>query len=251
MPRVEHATHAVGGGIEGVVDGRHVVVGSPAFVRARATRADAPELEPLSATLTPVLVAVDGAIVAAAGLGDPVRSGARQAVEQLRARGWRVGILSGDDPAVVAAVGRELGVSPEDCVGGTSPEEKQRVVERESAHTPVVMVGDGVNDAAAIAAAAVGIGVHGGAEACLATADIYLTTPGLDSLVRLADGAARTMRVIRRNIAFSLIYNVIGATLAMTGVLDPLIAAILMPLSSLTVVLASWRGRTFQEGVTT
>jgi cation transport ATPase len=69
--------------------------------------------------------------------------------------------------------------------------------------------------------------------------------------VRLTDGAARTMRVIRRNIVFSLVYNAIGATLAMTGVLDPLIATILMPLSSLTVVLASWRGRTFQDGVTT
>jgi Cu2+-exporting ATPase len=251
VPHVERATHVVGGGIEGVMDGRYVVVGSPAFVRARVARTDAPELQPLDDTLTPVLVAVDGAIVAAAGLGDPVRPGARHAVAQLRARGWRVGILSGDDPAVVAAVGRELDIAPEDCVGGASPEEKQHVVQRDSARTPVVMVGDGVNDAAAIAAAAVGVGVHGGAEACLATADIYLTTPGLDSLVRLTDGAARTMRVIRRNIAFSLVYNVIGATLAMTGVLDPLIAAILMPLSSLTVVLASWRGHTFQEGVTT
>lgn len=107
------------------------------------------------------------------------------------------------------------------------------------------MVGDGVNDAAAIAAATVGIGVHGGAEASLATADIYLTTPGLAPLVELVRGARNTMRVIRRNIGFSLLYNVAGAALAITGTISPLIAAVMMPLSSLTVVVGSWYGHSF------
>ncbi|MHB1329453.1 MAG: hypothetical protein ACYC2K_14740, partial [Gemmatimonadales bacterium] len=86
---------------------------------------------------------------------------------------------------------------------------------------------------------------HGGAEASLSSADAYLTTPGLTPLVDLVDGSARTMRVIRRNIGFALAYNALGVLFAMTGLLSPLVAAILMPASSVTVVSASWFGRTF------
>jgi Cu2+-exporting ATPase len=238
-------THVVGGGIEGTVDGRSVVVGSPAFVEARASRGGRLTAPP--SHLTPVLVAVDGVIVASAGFGDPVRSDARESIEALEARGWTVGILSGDAPAVVSGVGESLGVAASACVGGAVPEEKRRVVEAARRHGTVVMVGDGVNDAAAIAAASVGVGVHGGAEACLATADVYLARPGLAPLVELTEGASRTMRVIRRNIAFSIGYNIIGATLAVTGTINPLIAAVLMPASSLTVVLASWLSTTFPK----
>jgi len=236
-------THVAGGGIDGTVDGRHVVVGSPSFVESRAARGV--ELVAPRPHLTPVLVAVDGVIVASAGFGDPVRADARVAIETLRERGWKVGIISGDHPDVVASVGETLGLSREVCVGGAVPEEKLRVVQQARRDGTVVMVGDGVNDAAAMAAASVGVGVHGGAEACLSTADVYLTRPGLEPLVTLTDGAARTIRVIRRNIAFSIGYNVIGAALAVTGVITPLIAAVLMPASSLTVVLVSWLSRTF------
>jgi len=236
-------THVAGGGIEGLVGGQRVIVGSPVFVRKRA--ASGPELRDPPRHLTPVLVAVDGVIVASAGFGDPVRADARRAIDALRERGWMVGILSGDHPDVVAGVGETLGLRADACIGGAMPEEKLRVVRQAGRDGTVVMVGDGVNDAPAMAAASVGVGVHGGAEACLSTADVYLARPGLEPLVTLTEGAARTVHVIRRNIAFSLAYNVIGATLAVTGVITPLIAAVLMPASSLTVVLASWLSRTF------
>ncbi len=110
-----------------------------------------------------------------------------------------------------------------------------------------MMVGDGVNDAAAMARATVGVAVRGGAEASLAVADVYLSRPGLSALDELMEGSERTLRVIRRNVAMSLVYNVAGAALAMGGWINPLLAAILMPASSITVVLASWRSRTFEE----
>lgn len=237
--------HTIGGGIVGIVGGHRVVVGSPRFVLARA-HGQPPALEAAEA-LTPVVVAVDGEVVAAAGFGDPLRPDARGAIDALRARGWDVGLLSGDDQRVVDAVGGTLGLEPTRRIGAQAPEDKLRAVSEAARRGPVVMVGDGVNDAAAMAAASVGVGVHGGAEACLGTADVYLARPGLAPLVELVEGADRTMRVIRRNVAFSVGYNLVGAALAMAGVLTPLIAAVLMPLSSLTVVLASWRSETFRE----
>jgi Cu2+-exporting ATPase len=246
-PAAELVIHHVGGGITGRVQGRDVVVGSPRFVATRARGAEAALAAIVDPTLTPVLVAVDGLVVATAGLGDRIRDDAGPALVALRQRGWTTTLLSGDDQAVASSVGATLGFDEGASIGGATPEDKlARVTAWRGEGRSVVMVGDGVNDAAAIAAAHVGIGVHGGAEACLATADVYLTAPGLAPLVRLMTGAERTMRVIRRNMAWALTYNVVGVVLAMTGTISPLIAAIMMPISSLTVVLGSWLGRTFE-----
>ena len=252
---VTDARHVAGGGLEGDVDGHHVRIGSPRFVLSAlgddaTSRMDATIREGLAGmerTLTPVYIAVDGVVVAAAGLGDRVRDDAQASLDALRAAGWRTIMLSGDSPDVVRAVGASLGFAPSDAIGAASPEDKLAFVERLKTSGRVVMVGDGVNDAAAIAAAHVGIGVHGGAEACLSTADIYLTRPGLSALVELTEGARNTMGVIRRNIGFSIGYNIIGAAMAVVGILNPLIAAVLMPTSSLTVVLGSWYGKSFSR----
>jgi P-type Cu2+ transporter len=247
-PPVERSQHVVGGGLEGVINGQFVRVGSPRFVAQTLTETPAAlhdAIRTLDATHTPVHVSIDGVLVALATLGDKIREDALASLQQLRARGWRTVMLSGDATDVVASVGRVLQFDAQDAIGVASPEDKLAFIERCKRTGTVVMVGDGVNDAAAIAAASVGIGVHGGAEACLATADIYLTRPGLSALVELTEGARRTMRVIRRNIAFSIGYNLIGAGMAMVGLLTPLIAAVLMPTSSITVVLGSWYGHTF------
>jgi len=242
-------TETQGGGIEGEVAGRAVVVGSPDFVGARVGLVPsefARHARDLSeGGLTPVLVAVDGAVSAAAGFGDPLREDAETALARVDSHGWRVGILSGDDPVVVAAVGSRLGLDPASCRGGVSPEAKLRAVRDGMAAGSVVMVGDGVNDAAALAAATVGIAVHGGAEAALAAADVFITRPGVARVADLLDGAARAMKTVRRNLVLSLCYNAAGVALAMAGLITPVAAAVLMPLSSITVIASSYRARSF------
>ncbi|MFN7559470.1 MAG: heavy metal translocating P-type ATPase [bacterium] len=251
-PEPTQVLHTPGGGIQAVVGGQRIVVGSPAFVQVRA-HTSAPgiaEFATHSAALghTPILIAIDGRIAAAAALGDALRDEAPQAVAALQRIGWVVRILSGDHPAVVAGIARQLGLPTDHAEGGVTPEEKlRRVAEtaKLSPASPVVMVGDGVNDAAALAGATVGIAVRGGAEASLAAADVYLTRPGLWPIVMLASASRRTMGTIRLGLGVSIFYNVLAATLAMTGLLSPIIAAVLMPISSLTVLTLAFKSRTF------
>ena len=245
------AEHTIGGGIVGDVCGHRVLIGSPRFIAAQLPDAHWPAWTADDGCTT-VIIAVDGRICARAAFGDAIRSDALASLATLRKRGWRTMLLSGDGAAICTRVGAALGFAPDEIVSEASPEEKARRVRAlvdatSGGATPacIAMVGDGVNDAAAIAAATVGIGVHGGAEASLATADVAMTRDGLAALVALDDGARRSMRVIHRNIAWAFAYNSLGVVLAMTGHITPLVAAIMMPASSLTVVMCSWLGRTF------
>lgn len=245
----------VGGGLAGEVDGRGVIVGSAAFVSGKtglsASQMPAWIAEAISScteeALTPVLVAVDGEAVALAALGDPIRPDANAAIGEFVRRGWRVEMLSGDHPQVAWAVGQLVGLSRDACRGALSPEDKLAIVQEAANRGTAVMVGDGVNDAAALSAATVGIAVHGGAEASLSAADIYLNTPGLAPIVSLATAAERTLAAIRRCLVASIIYNVLASALAIVGFINPLLAAILMPLSSLTVLMLSFKVKTFDD----
>jgi Cu2+-exporting ATPase len=238
-----------GGGVEAVVDGQRVHVGSARFMRAAGIEPGAWVMEEerrlAGAGLTPVMVAVDGVVGAVGGCGDALKDDAAESIEAMRGLGWEVTISSGDHPSLVQAAGRGAGLASAECAGGVSPEEKVAAVKAAVARRTVVMVGDGVNDAAALAAASVGVAVRGGAEASLAAADVYVAAPGLAPVVELLRGARRTMGVVRSGLAISLVYNVLGASLAMAGLINPIVAAVLMPLSSLTVIGLACRARSF------
>lgn len=250
VPEPDSVEHVIGAGVRGVVEGRDVVIGSADFVSrfVHTTRGDfAPHFAHAAADgLTPVVIGVDGRVVALALLADDVRSDSREVVERLHRGGWTVRLLSGDDPRTTRRIGERVGISENEILGGVSPERKLEVVSRPGERT--VMVGDGVNDAAALAAAGVGIAVHGGAEASLEASDVYLTRPGLGPILETIELARSTRRAIYGCLGASLTYNSVAATLAIMGVITPIIAAILMPLSSLTVVLiASRAGSSLRE----
>jgi len=221
----------------------HLRIGSPAFVGEGLH-------QPLQgadfdASLTPVLVSVNGEHAATIGLGDAIRADSADSIRTLRSQGWDVQILSGDDPAVVRSVGRTLGLPDHACHGGLAPEDKLAIVRASTLETTTIMVGDGVNDAAALSATTVGIAVAGGAEASLAAADMYLQRPSLSLLVDLTHAARRTIRTIHWCLCTSVFYNAIAGACAIAGVIHPIIAAFIMPVSSLTVLTIAYRRSTF------
>jgi len=238
----------LGHGIVGHVGTRRILVGRPAWVAAQG--AVVPERwvsELAAAGETPIAIAVDGRCVAVAGLADPIRSEAASAIRRLEALGWDVRIMSGDDDRVVQVVALELGLEPQACHGGVTPEGKAAAVFAARQFGPVVMVGDGVNDAAAMAAASAGIAVSGSAEVAIEAADVYLRTPSIGAIADTAAGARETLATIRRNLRCSLAYNLLAGTLAVTGLVHPLVAAIMMPFSSATVLASSLRSRAFRS----
>lgn len=247
--RVRGVQQIPGAGIVGEVNARRCLIGSPSFLAEHGCELGDVMQTALDAVLadgyTPVLLAVEGKCRAVMALGDPLREDSAAAVEDLQQLGWDVHMLSGDHSDVVRMVAGSLGLDAAKAQGGASPEDKVATVRQLRTNQRVVMVGDGVNDAAALSAATVGIAVHGGAEASLAAADIYLNRPGLSPIIQLIHAARATRRTIHRSLLASLTYNAIAATLAICGLISPLVAAILMPISSFTVLAMAYASRTF------
>jgi Cu2+-exporting ATPase len=247
-PDAEEVRELPGRGVVARVAAHEVAIGTAELVRNGAPASGAPwerELVEQAARGRPaVAVALDGVVRGVLSFTDPLREDARRSLDALRHAGFRVAVLSGDQPLVVENVAQGLGALVT-ARGGMRPEDKLAWVEQARRSGPVVMIGDGINDAAAMAAADVALAVHGGAEAALMAADVFTTQPGVGKVLEAVTGARRTLRVIRRGIAFSLAYNLVGVGLCMAGLISPLMAAILMPLSSLTVVTSALRARTF------
>jgi len=240
---VDDFEHHPGLGVSGTIKGEWIAAGSGSLMRSIGAEipgwADDAATAARDEGFTAVFIAREREVAAVAALGDAVRHDARASVEELAALGWSVELLSGDHEETVRSVADRLGV--ERAEGGATPERKRERAAELRASGDAVMVGDGVNDAAALAEATVGVAVSGGAEASLAAADVYLREPGLGSLVDLARSARRTVRIIRRCLGVAIAYNLIAGALAVGGMITPLAAAVVMPLSSITVVSMALR----------
>lgn len=202
------------------------------------------------AILSSIALYRDGVLVGRLDVGDRVRSDAKSSIRQLKTQGLQVALLSGDSEAPASAVGRALEISAENIFAERTPEEKADKI-RATARS--LMVGDGANDAVALASAHASIAVQGGMEMSMQAAGVYSSKPGVSVVPDLITLSRETMKVIRRNLVFAVIYNIVGIGAAVTGHLDPLFAAVLMPLSALTVFLSTIAGtsalrRVFTEG---
>jgi P-type Cu+ transporter len=242
-----------GQGVSGVVDGRSVLVGSAAFLADRSVGVDPAVAERVgSAGRTPLWVAVDGSVAAVFGAADPIRAEATEAVAELRAAGIAVHLLTGDARATAEAVAARVGISRESVRAGVLPGEKAAAVQAlQGAGRRVAMVGDGVNDAPALAGADVGIAIGSGADVAVEAAGVTLVGADLRSVPAAIELSRATMSVVRQNLFWAFAYNVVLIPVAM-GILMPLgialnpaLAAGAMALSSVAVVTNSLRLRGF------
>jgi P-type Cu+ transporter len=241
-----------GKGVTGTVDARALALGNAALLHDLGVAPGdlAERAESLRANgATALFLAVDGKPAAVLAIADPIKPTTRDALDCLRADGVRIVMLTGDNKTTAEAVGRQLGI--EDVHAGVLPEDKHRVVRTLRAEGRVVaMAGDGVNDAPALAEADVGIAMGAGTEVAIQSAGITLVKGDLAGIARARVLSRATMRNIRQNLLFAFAYNVIGIPIA-AGVLypafgvllSPVVAALAMALSSVSVIANALRLR--------
>ena len=248
------AGHGVSGVVRtahsGVGLGRRVLVGKPAWLRDQGIDPTAFQdaLEAAEADgATAVMVAWDGSPRGVLVLRDPVKPTSAQAIAELRALGLRPVLLTGDNAGAARAAAREVGISEDDVVAHVLPADKVAVVARLQADgARVAMVGDGVNDAAALATADLGLAMGTGTDVAIEASDITLVRGDLRSAGDAIRLSRRTLRVIKQNLFWAFAYNVAAIPLAALGLLNPMIAGAAMALSSVLVVGNSLRLRRFE-----
>ncbi|MBI3830249.1 MAG: cadmium-translocating P-type ATPase [Planctomycetes bacterium] len=234
-----------GRGISARVSGRTMVVGSVSFIKERAANwnaeAAAKDLPP---ECTAVAVAFDGAPVLLLGVSDTLRLGAAEAVRALQAEGIEVQIVTGDRESAAKAIAKQAGIEAERVHFGMTPAGKQQLVEDLKAKgRRVGFVGDGINDAAALAAANAGFAIGTGAGIAMQAADITLKAPDIAKVLESVRIARAARLVIVQNLCWAFGYNVLMIPLAAFGILNPMLAAGAMAFSSVSVVLNSLRLR--------
>jgi Cu+-exporting ATPase len=251
LPAVEDFSNHDGRGVSGVVDGRAVLVGRRSWLeQAWSIHAPAGLLADADAAeadgQTPVWVAWDGAARAVIVVADTIKDTSAQAIAQLRALGLRPVLLTGDNTRAAHAVAALVGIGPQDVIAEVLPAGKVSAVKAlQDKGRIVAMVGDGVNDAAALAQADLGVAMGSGSDVAIQASDLTLVRGDLRAAADAIRLSRATLRTIKGNLFWAFAYNVAAIPLAALGLLNPLIAGAVMACSSVFVVSNSLRLRRF------
>ena len=223
-----------------------VLIGSPAAVAHSCTdfhsEIKAAVAAGQSAGLTVSVLAWDGVALAVFAVGDQLKNDTAETISSLKSMGITPWLVTGDSAEVAATVASTVGIDSEHVVSAAMPETKLAIVEKlKTEGHCVLMIGDGINDAAALAAADLSMAMGTGTDTAISSADITLMNSGLGSVISALKLSQKTLKIIRLNMGWALIYNVIGLPIAALGYLQPIYAAGAMALSSLFVVTNSLR----------
>ncbi len=240
IPDAESFENVPGKGVRATVAGREVLVGNRALLRdsdVDPSPADEAMERLESEGKTAMLVAVDGRVAGVVADADTVKESAREAVSALRERGTAVHMLTGDNERTARAVAEAVGIDPENVRAGVLPEEKADAIEDlQSDGTRALMVGDGVNDAPALATAFVGIAIGSGTDVAIEAADVTLMRSDPADVMKAVRVSEGTLAKVRQNLFWALGYNTAMIPLASLGLLQPVLAAGAMALSSVSVL---------------
>ena len=240
-----------GKGVEGRVEGRHVIVGRAEFLRERGVDISALDASAPHSVGSRIDVAVDGRVVGLFVIADRVKETSREALRLLRDEGVRVVMLTGDARANAEAIAHDVGIAMEDVFAEVLPADKEKLVRRlQDEGRVVAMAGDGINDAPALARAHVGIAMGTGTDVAMESAGVTLVQGDLRGIAKARRLSHATMRNIRQNLFFAFVYNALGVPVA-AGILypffgwllSPIIASAAMTLSSVSVISNALRLR--------
>ncbi|MGH3395308.1 MAG: heavy metal translocating P-type ATPase, partial [Streptosporangiaceae bacterium] len=253
LPAVTGFLSSPGAGVRGTAEGHEVVVGSGAFLAELDIAVPAALYHPAEAAQadgqTAVFAAWDGQARGLLPVGDMIRPGSAEAVARLRELGLSPVLVTGDSIGTARALSGRLGIAPDRVFGGIRPEGKAQIIaEVQAGGIAVAMVGDGVNDAAALARADLGMAVGTGTDAAIGAADLTLMSGDPRAIADALQLARAVLAVMRANLIWAFGYNVVAIPLAALGYLNPLFAGIAMSASSLIVVTSSLRLRRFRPG---
>ncbi|MGZ4661063.1 MAG: heavy metal translocating P-type ATPase, partial [Arthrobacter sp.] len=244
LPAVEDFRSAPGGGVAGIVDGHVVTAGRTSWLQENGITLTSGHLDTLEAAeasgATAIWIAVDGRTAGIISLRDSIKPGSAAAISRLRQLGLRPILVTGDNAAVAAEVAAAVGIPAEDVFAGVLPEGKLDAVrELQAAGATVAMAGDGVNDAAALAQADLGIAMGSGTDVAIEAADLTVMGNDLAQVAQAIALSRRTLATIKTNLFWAFFYNAIGIPVAALGLLNPMIAGAAMAASSVLVVANS------------